>query len=77
MQQALKVPQVAALGLIHSVPHPGRLNLPLTQARIVADGEFASIRARPPLVGEHSEIVLGEIGFGAGEIAIPCAARVI
>jgi crotonobetainyl-CoA:carnitine CoA-transferase CaiB-like acyl-CoA transferase len=77
LQQALDEPQVAALGLMQSVPHPGRPDLQLMKAPIVADGEFASIRARPPLAGEHTEAVLLEIGFGPSEITTLRAARVI
>ena len=56
-----------------------RLDLPATGARggtapsvrspILIDGEPAVAAMAAPRLGEHSDEVLGEYGFGAGEIA--------
>ena len=77
LQQALEEPQVAALGLFQQVPHPGRADLRLMKAPIVADGEFAPIRARPPLAGEHTESILAELGYSAAQVATLRAAKAI
>jgi crotonobetainyl-CoA:carnitine CoA-transferase CaiB-like acyl-CoA transferase len=69
LQQALEEPQLAALGMLQDVPHPGRANLQLFKSPIVADGEFATIRSRPPLAGEHTDAILGELGYSATQIA--------
>ena len=69
LQQALEEPQVAALGLLQPVAHPGRADLQLFKAPIVADGEFATIRSRPPLAGEHTDSILTELGYAAEQIA--------
>jgi crotonobetainyl-CoA:carnitine CoA-transferase CaiB-like acyl-CoA transferase len=77
LQQALEEPQLAALGMLQDVPHPGRANLQLFKSPIVADGEFAAIRTRPPLAGEHTDAILGELGYSATQIADLRRARTI
>ena len=62
------IPQVAALGLLQNIPHPARPDLRLMKAPIVADGQFAELRSRPPLVGEHTNAVLDDLGFTGDEI---------
>src|SRR5262245_14704059 len=68
LQQALEDPQVAALGLMQSVQHPGRPDLKLMKAPIVVDGELATLRSRPPLAGEHTSAILGTLGYSADSI---------
>jgi len=68
LQEALEDPQVAALGLMQSVQHPGRPDLKLMKAPIVVDGEFAPLRSRPPLVGEHTATVLNALGYSSEAI---------
>ena len=68
LQEALDDPQVAALGLLQNIPHPARPDLRLMKAPIVADGQFAELRSRPPLVGEHTNAVLDDLGFTGDEI---------
>ena len=77
LQQALEDPQVAALGLMQAVAHPARPGLQLMKAPIVVDGRLAELRTRPPLVGEHTEAVLGELEYSAAEIAALRRAKVI
>lgn len=77
LQQALDEPQVAALGLMQTINHPGREQLQLMKAPIVADGQFATLRKRPPLVGEHTAEVLAEVGYDAAQIDALRAAKVI
>ena len=77
LQQALEDPQVAALGLMQDVAHPARPGLQLMKAPIVVDGRLAELRTRPPLVGEHTEAVLGELEYSAAEIEALRRAKVI
>ena len=77
LQEALDEPQVAALGLLQTVRHPGRENLLLVKAPIVADGALPEIRSRPPLVGEHTAAVLAELGLTTAEIGALVASQVI
>jgi crotonobetainyl-CoA:carnitine CoA-transferase CaiB-like acyl-CoA transferase len=79
LQQALDHPQVAALQILRQVadfpglPRPAAVpNLPVELS--VSGG---GITRRPPLLGEHTEQLLAELGYAAGEIAALRAAKVI
>lgn len=62
-------PVVRHLGLIAEVDHPvaGRVRAPGVPVRLSRTP--ASIRSHPPLLGEHTDQVLGEIGYSKSEIA--------
>jgi crotonobetainyl-CoA:carnitine CoA-transferase CaiB-like acyl-CoA transferase len=73
-------PQVQHRGLRAATPHPhaeaGSVDLiasPLAQM----SASPATIRRPPPLLGEHNEAVLGELGYGADKIAELKAAGII
>jgi crotonobetainyl-CoA:carnitine CoA-transferase CaiB-like acyl-CoA transferase len=69
-QQALDHPQVRAGGYLQEVEYPG-LPRPATLVRpgVELSASPASIRMRPPRIGEHTDAILGELGFTPAEIA--------
>jgi crotonobetainyl-CoA:carnitine CoA-transferase CaiB-like acyl-CoA transferase len=69
-QQALDHPQVRGGGYLQEVEYPG-LPRPATLVRpgVELSASPASIRSRPPRIGEHNDAILGELGFAPAEIA--------
>jgi crotonobetainyl-CoA:carnitine CoA-transferase CaiB-like acyl-CoA transferase len=78
-QQALDLPQVAAMKLLREVadfpglPRP----VPVPDLPLNLSVSGGGITQRPPLLGEHTDTVLGSLGYGTDEIAALRAAQVI
>jgi crotonobetainyl-CoA:carnitine CoA-transferase CaiB-like acyl-CoA transferase len=79
LQQALDQPQVSAMQLLREVADfpglPRPVPVPDLPVRLSVSG--GGITQRPPLLGEHTDSVLGSLGYSAAEIAELRAAQVI
>jgi crotonobetainyl-CoA:carnitine CoA-transferase CaiB-like acyl-CoA transferase len=79
LQQALDQPQVSAMQLLREVADfpglPRPVPVPDLPVRLSVSG--GGIAQRPPLLGEHTDSVLGSLGYSAAEIAELRAAQVI
>jgi crotonobetainyl-CoA:carnitine CoA-transferase CaiB-like acyl-CoA transferase len=70
LDEVISDPQVNARGLLQEVEYPGGLSaVPLAATPVRMGDSAPAIRHRAPLVGEHTEEVLTELGFTAQQIA--------
>ena len=69
--------QTRALGLLQPLPHPRVPDLATVALPVSVDGDRVDHRTRPPLLGEHSDEVLVELGYSDVEVAELAAAGVV
>jgi len=62
-------PQTEALGLLTGLPHPLIPDLRLVDMPVSEGGRRAAHHHPPPQLGEHTDEVLGELGFSGEQIA--------
>ncbi len=70
-------PAVQALGMVRTVTHPTAGPMQLLSGPVTVSGHDESEIGPPPLLGEHTDQVLGELGLDAAAIAALRAAEVI
>lgn len=77
-QQALDDAQVTEGGYLESVDYPGAPRLPpLVSTPVRLLGTPGQIRCRAPLLGEHTDEILGDLGYTAEEVHEFRRARVV
>ena len=77
-RQALDDPHVKATGYFQPTDFPGLSTaVPLPRSPVYLSETPGTIRTRPPLVGEHTEQILTEVGYSATEIETLRIAEII
>jgi crotonobetainyl-CoA:carnitine CoA-transferase CaiB-like acyl-CoA transferase len=72
-----KDPQVKARGLLRQVPHPSGVDVPQVISPIRFAEASMDLRSPPPLLGQHSDDILAELGYAAADIAALRTAGVV
>jgi crotonobetainyl-CoA:carnitine CoA-transferase CaiB-like acyl-CoA transferase len=64
-----KDPQVKSRELLRHVAHPSGVAAPQVASPMRFGGAALPMRGAPPLLGQHSEAILSELGYATADIA--------
>lgn len=77
-QEVLEDPHIAARGIFQATEYPGlKGSAPLMKTPVELSETPGEIRERPPTLGEHTDRIMRELGFGDEDIDALRAKRVI
>jgi len=69
-QQALEDPHIRSVGFYRGLDYPGVATpAPVVQTPVTVKKTPGTVRHRAPQLGEHTDAILGEIGYSAADIA--------
>src|SRR3954462_13792065 len=72
-----KEPQVKAREMLRHAPHPSGVDAPQVASPMRFGGEALPVASAPPLLGQHTEAVLSELGYAGADIEALRKAEVI
>ncbi|MFX8933910.1 CoA transferase, partial [Acinetobacter baumannii] len=68
-QQTLDDPHINAMGFFQPTEYPGMAKpAPLAKVPVRMSATPGSIRRRPPTLGEHTDMILGKLGYDKAAI---------
>ena len=74
LKEALALDQTRELGLIQQVQHPLLGEMAVLGKAVKVGDDPRDIRRHPPLLGEHTQEILSELGYSDSDIEALCAA---
>src|SRR3954454_12263887 len=75
-QEVFDHPQIVARGVVQEIEHPRLGTMKVTRNPVLLDHDGPDIARPAPMLGEHSEVILRELGFDQGTISALVSAGV-